>query len=401
MELIPPSSGAIDVVGDVHGALDHLNSLLSTLGYRRGPAGWSHSEGCRLVFVGDYIDRGPEPVKSVALVRELCEDGVAFALLGNHDVNAIQFSLRRDRRGILDPIQAHSDARAVLESGATPAKVWLRSHEGNDRSPKNIHQHEATLRNTTADEYAEIVQWACRLPAWLELPGIRVVHAAWIPPAMRKLDDWASENGLQSLGIRAASIDHAIAEQRDRSKVPGIAPSPQLWHDLLDLGGIRAERSRPDSCEAVALERILKGVEAELPDGVSYRDVGNVARHAVRGRWFEAAAGRAFAEYALVRQNVREAIARDTQGATINESYEGILPMMPADAYPPDERPVFFGHYGLHRADTTDRWPPNVACVDMSAFDAAGGELAAYRWSGEQTVDHARLISASAKQVAR
>ena len=393
MGLIPPSSGAIDVVGDIHGTFDHLNSLLSTLGYCHGPDGWTHAEGRRLVFVGDYIDRGPEPVRSVALVRELCDAGVAFALLGNHDVNAIQFSMRRDSRGIFDPCQAHRDARAVLDSGAAPAKGWLRSHEGNGRSPKNIHQHKATLRNSTADEYAEIVQWACRLPAWLELPGIRVVHAAWIPPAMRKLDDWAGKNGIQSLGIRAASIDHAIAAQRDRSKAPGIAPSPPLWHDLLNLGSIRAERARPDSCEAVALERVLKGVEAELPDGVSYRDVENVDRHAVRVRWFEPAAGRTFAEHALVRRDVREAIARDTRGARIGESYDGILPMTPAEAYSADERPVFFGHYGLRRVDTIDRWPLNVACVDMSAFDTkAGGELAAYRWSGERILDPAQLM---------
>ena len=400
MGLIPPSSGAIDVVGDIHGTFDHLNSLLSTLGYYHVADGWTHPEGRRLVFVGDYIDRGPEPVRSVALVRELCDAGVAFALLGNHDVNAIQFSMRRDSRGIFDPCQAHRDACAVLHSGAAPAKGWLRSHEGNGRSPKNIHQHEETLRNSTADEYAEIVQWACRLPAWLELPGIRVVHAAWIPPAMRKLDDWAGKNGIQSLGIRAASIDHAIAAQRDRSKAPGIAPSPPLWHDLLNLGSIRAERARPDSCEAVALERVLKGVEAELPDGVSYRDVGNVDRHAVRVRWFEPAAGRTFAEHALVRRDVREAIARDTRGARIGESYDGILPMTPAEAYSADERPVFFGHYGLRRVDTIDRWPLNVACVDMSAFDTdAGGELAAYRWSGERILDPAQqMVSCNARR---
>lgn len=349
-----------------------------------------------MVFVGDYIDGGPEPVRSVALVRELCDAGVAFALLGNHDANAIQFSLRRESRTEFDPSRAHRDARAVLDSGAAPATGWLRPHEGNGDIPKNIRQHESTLRHTTADEYAAIVEWACRLPVWLELPGVRIVHAAWIPLAMRKLDAWADKNGILSLGIRAASLNHAIAAQRDRSSIPQIAPSPPLWHDLLNLGSIRAERSRPDSCEAVALERVLKGVEAELPDGVSYRDFKKIDRRAVRVRWFESAAGRTFAEYALVRQNVRDAIARDTQGARIDESYAGILPMSSAEAYPADERPVFVGHYGLRRSDATDRWPPNVACVDMSAFDAVEGELAAYRWSGERVLDPARLIGASA-----
>ena len=129
---------------------------------------------------------------------------------------------------------------------------------------------------------------------------------------------------------------------------------------------------------------------------MTYRDFKKIDRRAVRVRWFESAAGRTFAEYALVRQNVRDAIARDTQGARIDESYAGILPMSSAEAYPADERPVFVGHYGLRRSDATDRWPPNVACVDMSAFDAVEGELAAYRWSGERVLDPARLIGASA-----
>lgn len=379
-------SGAIDVVGDIHGCFEALRSLVEKLGYSRGPTGWFHPEGRRIIFVGDYIDRGSEPVKSTALVRQLCDDGVAFALLGNHDVNAIQFSLRSDVRGMMDPSRAHREACAVLDKSAPPMTHWLRKHHGSGDVPKNIHQHINTLRNTTAEQYESIVRWTCRLPAWIELPGLRAVHAAWITPAMQKLDKWAAESGLPSLGIRAQSIDEAIEMQKARLMDARLSPSPELWHDLLNLGDCRAERSRPDCCIAVALERVLKGVEAELPKGVSYRDAEQFERHAVRVRWFEPAIGRTFAEHALVRREARLSIERDTRGERIGPQYAGILPMTIDEAYGPEERPVFFGHFGLSREDSTIGWPPNVACVDTSVFDIRQGALAAYRWKGESAL---------------
>ena len=50
-------AGSIDVVGDVHGEIEALRTLLTRLRY--GPDG-SHSDGRRLVFVGDLTDRGPD-----------------------------------------------------------------------------------------------------------------------------------------------------------------------------------------------------------------------------------------------------------------------------------------------------------------------------------------------------
>lgn len=389
-----PAAGLIDVIGDIHGEYAALASLLDTLGYEHGSGRWTHAQGCRIVFVGDYIDRGPDPVRVTKLVRQLCDDGVAFALLGNHDVNAIQFSMRADHRGVLDPLDAHRCATGVLDGNAAPARGWLRTHEGKDRVPKNISQHARTLRNTTPEQYESIVKWSCGLPAWLELPGLRVVHAAWIAPAMHALDAWATRSGLPSLGIRAETIEQAIQMQRDRLHVLEKQLSPLHWHDLLDLRGRRAERSRPDSCIAVALERVLKGVEAELPKGVSYRDLDGFERRSVRVRWFEPAGGRTFAEHAMVRREVRAAIGDGTLGACIGDEYSGILPMTSGDAYAPEARPVIFGHYGLRRTDVFDRWPSNVACVDTSVFDNDGGALAVYRWAGEHELVPSRLFVA-------
>ena len=54
----------IDIIGDVHGMHVRLVRLLGRLGYRRIGGTWSHAEGRRLVFVGDYIDGGGSPERS-------------------------------------------------------------------------------------------------------------------------------------------------------------------------------------------------------------------------------------------------------------------------------------------------------------------------------------------------
>ena len=84
----------IDIVGDVHGAFGTLLDLLQMLGYRRVGGRWRHPEERRLLFLGDYIDRGPRSYEVYRLVRTLCEEEMAFALLGNHELNAIAFATR-------------------------------------------------------------------------------------------------------------------------------------------------------------------------------------------------------------------------------------------------------------------------------------------------------------------
>ena len=65
-------TGPIDVVGDIHGEIDALQNLLTRLGYG---ADGSHSEGRRLVFVGDLTDRGPDSPAVVRLVKQFVESG--------------------------------------------------------------------------------------------------------------------------------------------------------------------------------------------------------------------------------------------------------------------------------------------------------------------------------------
>ena len=88
--------GPFDIIGDVHGCCDELEALLTTLGYGRDGAAWTHPEGRRAIFVGDLVDRGPRVLDVLTLVRTMVEAGSALALPGNHDMKLLRKLSGRD-----------------------------------------------------------------------------------------------------------------------------------------------------------------------------------------------------------------------------------------------------------------------------------------------------------------
>lgn len=48
-----------DFIGDIHGHADKLVALLQKLGYTKINGSYAHPER-KVLFVGDYIDRGPK-----------------------------------------------------------------------------------------------------------------------------------------------------------------------------------------------------------------------------------------------------------------------------------------------------------------------------------------------------
>lgn len=80
-------------VGDVHGRLDLLDALLDEI--RADAATLGREDRPVIVFVGDYIDRGPESAGVIARIDALQSDpGSGFeirALMGNHEQTLLQF----------------------------------------------------------------------------------------------------------------------------------------------------------------------------------------------------------------------------------------------------------------------------------------------------------------------
>ena len=295
-----------DIIGDVHGCAGQLVQLLHSLGYHRSSAADPFQHRCRtVVFVGDLIDRGPGQVEVLQVVRAMVHAGTAQVVMGNHEFNAVAFAT---------PDPDHPGEH-------------LRRH-----SDKNNRQHQAFLEQIgawSADHLATI-DWFRTLPLWLELDGVRVVHASWDPAAMRGLD--------------GARLD------------PGQF--------------VAASREGSDAYRWV--ENLCKGPEVELCDGLSFVDKDGHVRHHARYRWWDPRSG----TYLTALENPSDTPFPDK-----------VIPDLPVPRYV-DDTPVLFGHYWRTwpEIDLNDR----AACIDYSAVK--GGPLVAYRWSGEATLVATNLV---------
>ncbi|TVQ50455.1 MAG: metallophosphoesterase [Gammaproteobacteria bacterium] len=313
-----------DLIGDIHGELGALEALLRKLGYRRTSEGWSHP-GRMAIFLGDFIDRGADSRGVCRLVREMTQGGSAKAVMGNHEFNALAYHTP-------DP----------LRPGA-----FLREH-----SPKNRSQHEATLESFAGNdaEFEETRDWFASLPLWLDLGGLRVVHAAWHTESMEALHDHLDTDRK----LQASALEQMSRKEKT------------------------ASRTGKTAYESV--ETVLKGVEVKLPDGCRFVDKDGHQRHEARIRWWLREGSLTWRELAL---GPPELIAQ-LPDALVNEGA--------SRGYPADAPPVFIGHYWLTGKPAP--LAPNVACLDYSVAKP-GGQLVAYRWEGEQILKVSSFVSVS------
>ncbi|MEM9556948.1 MAG: polynucleotide kinase-phosphatase [Acidobacteriota bacterium] len=108
--------GPFDIIGDIHGCADELESLLKQLGYESDSDGGPprHPEGRRVVFLGDVVDRGPRILDSYRIVRAMVENSGALCVPGNHDIKLV-----RKLRGRNVQV-AHGLERTLAELDAVP-----------------------------------------------------------------------------------------------------------------------------------------------------------------------------------------------------------------------------------------------------------------------------------------
>lgn len=178
-----------DVIPDIHGQADKLKGALNNLGYRERNGVWRHSDPARhVVYLGDFIDRGPDNREVLRIVRSMLDAGTASAVMGNHELNAIHF---------------HD------QTGSEP----LRSHD-----EKNLEQHESFLREFPLGsvEAKEAIRWMATLPLYLEFGGYRAVHACWNEIDMKDLRPLTKDGVLSAEQLIKAADEndpiHALVE---------------------------------------------------------------------------------------------------------------------------------------------------------------------------------------------
>lgn len=127
--------GPFDIIGDVHGCAEELETLLTNLGYRvewtAGEPLLSSPHGRKLVFAGDLVDRGPRTPDTLRIAMAAVAAGIAYAVAGNHDQKLARWLAGRNVK-IAHGLQESIDQLQV-EPEAFRAKVRmflddLRSH---------------------------------------------------------------------------------------------------------------------------------------------------------------------------------------------------------------------------------------------------------------------------------
>jgi diadenosine tetraphosphatase ApaH/serine/threonine PP2A family protein phosphatase len=115
--------GRTIAIGDVHGCIEELIELLDKL---------QLDSSDRLVFVGDLVDRGPDPVRVVRFVRRLLAARPNTVVLkGNHEDKLCKWRLREAQRlatGRENKMRKPDDVRRAQWEALSEEEVeWLRS----------------------------------------------------------------------------------------------------------------------------------------------------------------------------------------------------------------------------------------------------------------------------------
>ena len=243
-----------DIIGDIHGNSTKLHNLLLKLGYTKNnnSSGYTHSER-KVIFLGDFIDRGPQQLDTVLTAKAMIENGSALAVMGNHEYNAICYATPNP----YDPTD------------------YLRTHSGNT-GKKNFQQHAVFLNGVQHDPvlYNELISFFKALPLWLEVDDIRVVHACWNMQKQSQLKPYlTNDNCLTEAGI--------------------------------------IESAKEGSAAFEATELLLKGLELPLPNGIKFQDADGNERQSVRVKWWDKAAND-YASLALLPEAITQTLPRDT-----------------------------------------------------------------------------------------
>jgi len=213
-----------DIIGDIHGHADALEKLLQKLGYELDKGIYGHPKGRKVIFLGDFIDRGPKIRETLHIAKNMCDAGNALTIMGNHEFNAICFHEPNPEKG-----------------------GFYRKHTFTE-----INQHYETLKQFQGfeDEWNTYLKWFRTLPLFLEFENFNCVHAYW------------DETQINWFKNKYKNFKY-------------------LTNEFLNLF------SDENSKEYTFIEETLKGKEYQLPEGESFYDKDGNYRDRCRLRWWQ------------------------------------------------------------------------------------------------------------------
>ncbi len=304
-----------DLIGDIHGCGHALARLLDQLGYHLQGGVWRHPRR-QVIFLGDIIDRGPHIREALHLVYDMVDRGQAYCIMGNHEFNALGWYM---------PAPPGSGRDFVREHSPRFARLLQETFEQFERYP---------------DEWRAFREWFYELPLFLESERFRVVHACW--------DSWV------------------------------IARLRPFLHDACLNPAILREAGLPGTFICQALDRLLRGTDMPLPEGMTLTSEEGFVRTFFRTKFWEENP-QTYGDVVFQPDGLPDHAAR----MPLSAQQKNRLFL-----YGPDEPLLFVGHYW--RRGQPGPLRDNLACLDYSAVK--NGKLVAYRLDRETRLDPAKFV---------
>ncbi len=218
-----------DIIGDVHGHAKLLKRLLAEMGYKKQEGVFLHKKRVA-VFVGDFINRGPQIRETLQIIKAMVDKGSAYVILGNHEINAIIYGLK-NKAGV---------------------RLVPRLSRGSLSLVKTLQEFQ-----DKPDEWAMYLKWFRSLPLFLDFGKIRVVHACWMDENINTLKGFYSEGKYKK----------------------------KLFREVY---------KKPDSEIGKSVWQTTKGLNLTLPGDLRIKDNRGVEKRSFRMVWWENPVGKTF-----------------------------------------------------------------------------------------------------------
>lgn len=305
------TAAGYDVIGELRASQTRLDALLEHLGYRRvGGGPWTHPGGRTAVFVGGVVGAGGRRGSCAAMVQAMVDAGSALMVLGPHELQVVLDAARRPRTREL-------------------ALVGIATGSGGEAS-------------VDADD--ALVAWLRTVPIWLDLPGLRVVHACW------------SEFDIAEL--RAGLDGNCLADDEALQAC-----------------------ATPGSALHAAIRTVVHGPDVALPPHLDIRDAQGRAVRRARYRWW--------VDGPITLRHRALLPAGSTAGPGPRAAELDDTPIVEAmPVWFADESPVIVGQSGFPGSPPLRT--PRLLSLDHTSEHPR--QTTAYRWSGEGSIDPSRLV---------
>lgn len=152
-------------IPDVHGCLTELRDALTKIDLS--------DPSTHLVFLGDYVDRGPDSAGVLAAVKAVADahPDQVIALAGNHEIWFLDWLEGDDS----DPTWLLADTGLVTVRSFLPTEIIEQAVAG--LAGGSIDTVNATLKREISARHDDLIAWLRERPLYYETPTHIYVHA--------------------------------------------------------------------------------------------------------------------------------------------------------------------------------------------------------------------------------